>query len=106
MPMTRRERHERAATANWKGGRAVDKKGYVRIWVPPGTPGRTASGRMAEHRLVMQQHLGRPLAPWEHVHHRNGIKSDNRIENLEVVVTTPHRGRVRCPYCLGHFAIR
>lgn len=47
-------------------------------------------GRYTDHRRIMEQHLGRKLEPWEDVHHKNGIHSDNRIENLVVISHREH----------------
>jgi HNH endonuclease len=58
------------------GSGTINKKGY-RIFLIDGR-------RISEHRLVMEQHLGRELLPHENVHHINGNRLDNRIENLEL----------------------
>lgn len=78
---------------------------YVQVWVPLDHPGRPKNGWMMEHRKVMQDHIGRPLEPWEIVHHRNGIKTDNRITNLEIVTRARHAGMVTCPHCQETFAV-
>jgi hypothetical protein len=79
--------------ANGKQGRYVRKDGYVRVQVPDGTPGKQRDGRMPEHRYVMQEHLGRPIRADEDVHHINGVKDDNRLENLELWSGSQPRGQ-------------
>lgn len=77
--------------ANWRGGIRTGlgtKHEYIGIYSPE-HPFKTKDGYVMEHRLVMEKKLGRYLEPKEIVHHINGNKRDNRIENLELV---PDRG--------------
>src|ERR1035437_1347029 len=74
----------------------MDVHGYVRKSLE--------KGRILEHRFVIEQHLGRRLSPEEIVHHINGIKTDNNIENLEIVTRQDHsklhkRPWKVCPTC-------
>lgn len=72
---------------SWKGGLVKNPQGYVSEKVSHDDPlasMRNSTGYVPQHRLVMARHLGRPLLKCENVHHINGIRDDNRIENLEL----------------------
>ena len=100
--------HKGKRSTAWKGGIIKDKFGYIQIWMPEHPNSKIGRGKsyIHEHRLVMSKHLNRPLTKDEFVHHRNGVKDDNRIENLEIMTKKVHRGEVICPYCDKTFTIR
>lgn len=70
-------KHSGNKGSNWKGGIGKHALGYIRV-----TDKRNKDGRILQHRLVMEKHLGRKLFPREVVHHINENRIDNRIENL------------------------
>lgn len=67
---------------SWNGGRHKDKDGYILIYKPE-HPNADAHDCVREHRLIMEQFLGRYLTPEEVVHHEEE-KNDNRIEKLKL----------------------
>jgi hypothetical protein len=89
----------------WKGGRSKVTGGYIKLLMPEHPDSRT-DGYVLEHRIVMEKMLDRRLLPIEEVHHKNGIKTDNRPENLELVLKYKHNGTICCPYCEKSFKIK
>jgi hypothetical protein len=88
---------------NWKGGRHKLANGYVEIMLQPNDIYFSMANQIhyiREHRLVMAKSLGRLLSHTEHVHHINGIRDDNRRENLELISPADHTTyKQMCAHC-------
>lgn len=73
----------------WRGGISYDEKGYKRLYLP-NYKYANKGGLVKEHRLIMEKVIGRKLGIDEVVHHKNGIKTDNSMDNLEVMTRSEH----------------
>jgi len=92
----------------------IVSKGDYNYAVCPDHPNATKNGYVLEHRIVMENYLGRVLGSREVVHHKNKNKKDNKIENLELMTATEHArhhgsekgrrvARISCPQCKTKF---
>ena len=80
----------------WKGGRRITTDGYILIRMPE-HPRADVNGYVRENRYIMEQYLGHLFPSSEHVHHRNGDKQDNRLENLELLLKRIHHRKHGAP---------
>ena len=75
---------------NWKGGKKRDSRGYIYLLMPE-HPEANSRGYIQRAHFVAEKKLGRWLYPDEITHHKNGIKDDDRPENIEVTTRAKHQ---------------
>jgi hypothetical protein len=89
--------------------RRVKSGGYISLFLPD-HPMARKNGYVSEHRYEMSKKLGRLLEKDEIVHHINGIKDDNRPDNLALGTRISHQefhtGNVSCPYCKRTYIVK
>ncbi len=90
--------------ATW-GLKKYEENGYVYIWEPKNI-NANKRGYVLEHRKIMGNIVKRRLGRYEYVHHKNGIRNDNRVENLAILLAEKHCGEIKCPYCQKEFFIK
>lgn len=89
--------HSGENSPHWTGGRTQRPDGYIDLCGPALVPEAYHSmlrkdGRVMEHRIVMAKSLGRPLEIWEVVHHKDGVRNHNALDNLELHSAHEHNG--------------
>ena len=101
---------------NWRGGKSKTSGGYIQVTLkqedkffrPMCRHPKGNCYNVLEHRLIMAKYLGRCLLPSEQVHHINGVRDDNRINNLHLVSATIHKDLhpfYLCPHCGKRFSL-
>jgi len=91
--MCRKCAHAFDRSGTWTGGRKKNVEGYILVKLPSNHSMfvmANCDGYVLEHRLVIALAISRPLKSDEIVHHRNGVKNDNRLENLELLQKTQY----------------
>jgi len=96
IPYTPSNRRGRGEKPFRIGDKRKDDSGYVLV-KRPDHPFCNSHGYIQEHRLVMEQHIGRYLNRKEVIHHKNGIVDDNRIENLQLCASSAEHLKIHRP---------
>jgi hypothetical protein len=91
----------------WNGGRTINDHGYVEIRRVGHRRAHKPGYYVGEHIMVMERHLNACLCDWTIIHHKNEIKTDNRIENLQMMTAEEHTAyHVKIRIATGRFPDR